>query len=123
MAKKPERTKQERYDESFVRGKRALLIGIFPIFIFLGLMVFGAWVILDYYNKTTINEDVSDTCKLVRKHNPASIKSTNPCTTVDKGDYILATFNMNTGANEAPVYMSFKVSKSDNSISPATDLR
>ena len=116
MAKKP---KKEKYDEGLVRGKHALLIGFFPVFIFLGTMVLGAWLLVDYYNKITINEDNNDACKLVRKHYPSSIKSGYPCDATDKGTYWLVSYNQNAGASGAPVYISFKVEKSDNAISSA----
>ncbi len=122
MAKKPKKQKFNN-DEGFIRGKRALLIGIFPVLIFLGMMAFGSWVLVDYYNKVTVNEDDSDACRLVRKHYPSSIKANYPCDITDKGTYWLVNFSQNTGTMSAPVYLSFKVNKSDNSIGPAVDVK
>ena len=120
MARKHEE-KQERYDEGFVRGKRALMIGIFPVFIFLGTVVFGAWILVDYYNKVTVNQDNSDICKLVRQHNPATIKAEYPCGLTEKPDYWIVSFNENIGSTTSvPAYISYKVSKSDKSITPAS---
>ena len=115
--------KEKHYDEGYVRGRRALMIGIFPIFIFLGTMVFGAWMIVDYYNKITVNQDNSDACKLVRNHYPSSIKATYPCGLTDKTSYWIVSFNESVGSTGAPVYMSFKVDKTSKAISPAVDVR
>ncbi len=122
MGLRHKKDKPERYDEGLIRGRRALFIGIFPVLIFLGTMAFGAWIIVDYYNKISVNEDGSDVCRLVRKHYPTSIKATYPCDITDKGDFYYVIFNQNTGAMGAPVYLSFKVMKKDNSISPAYDI-
>jgi hypothetical protein len=115
--------KKPNYDEGFVRGKRALLIGIFPIFIFLGTVVLGTWLLTEYYNKVTVNQDDSDVCKLVRKHYPATIKADYPCDIAEKEGFWLVTFSQNTGTSSIPSFISFKVDKNTKDITSAIDLK
>ena len=124
MAFRHKKNKEQRYDEGYVRGKRACLIGIFPIFIFLGIMMAGAWVIYDFYNKMVVNQGNSDICMLVRQHYTQTVHPNYPCDLVEKDKFWLVEFNANPGvASTAPIFISFKVDKKSKQISPGYDVK
>ena len=123
MAKKLKGNKPERYQEGFIKGKRVFLVGVLPILALFGLIIFITWLIMNFYGKLTVNNDTGTggVCGIVRNQYPSSIRADNPCETVDKGDYWLVTFTQNANTNSAPVYMTFKVKKSNNAVSSGID--
>jgi anionic cell wall polymer biosynthesis LytR-Cps2A-Psr (LCP) family protein len=109
-------SKPGKYDEGFVKGKKVFLIGALPVIIFLLFIGAVAYVISNFTNKFTVNDN-GDICNLVRRNYPSSIKSTYPCDTVDKDTYWLVTFSQSANTNNANTTMSFKVDKNTKKIS------
>jgi len=121
MAKKLKKS-DLRYDEGAITGKKVFLIGMIPVLIFLAIAAASAYLITDYWNKLTINQDTNDTCKYVRSQYATTLKAEYPCESKDSGTYYLVTFNENPNSSGAPANISFKVNKNDKKISPAINI-
>ena len=63
---KDKKKKNNYYDEGAITGKKVFLIGMIPVFIFLAIAASAAYLVTDYWNKLTVNQDTNDTCKYVR---------------------------------------------------------
>jgi hypothetical protein len=111
--------KDPYYDEGSITGKKVFLLGMIPVFAFLLFAAIIAYVITDYYNKVTINQDTNDICKYVRNQYKSTLKAEYPCENQDKGDYWLIAFNEQPNSQGIPAIISFKVNKKDKAISPA----
>jgi hypothetical protein len=120
VAKKPK--KEKNFDEGAITGKKVFLLGMIPVLAFLVFAAIIAFVITDYYNKVTINEDTNDICKYVRNQYRSTLKAEYPCENIDKGDHWLVIFNENPNSGGIPATISFKVTKTDKAVTPAVSI-
>ena len=109
---------KHKYDEGAIRGKKVLLIGAMPVFIFLAFMGITAFVIANFINKLSVNDN-DDVCNGVRRRYPNTIQAEWPCGVTDQGDYFLVNFNQSTNTGQAAAVMSFKYDKTTKKIEPA----
>lgn len=113
--------KPQRTDEGFIKGKKALIVGVIPVVVFLLLVGAAAFVITNFLNKMSVNKD-DNVCNTVRRQYSNSIQSSWPCDFTDKGDYLLVTFDQSTNTGQAPALMSFKYTKSTKKVEPAISI-
>jgi hypothetical protein len=116
-----EKKDKSKFDEGVVKGKKVFFLGALPVFFFLVIAGGSAYFITTFTNKFTVNKD-DNVCNAVRRSYASSVKTSWPCETTDKGEYVLVTFDQSSNTGQASALMSFKYIKSTKTVEPAINI-
>lgn len=115
------KNKAEKYSEGAIRGKKVFLIGAMPVFIFLAFMAITAFVVSNFINKLSVNDN-DDVCNTVRRQYASSIRAEWPCSVSDSGEYWTVSFDQSANSGAPTALMSFKYNKITKKVEPAISI-
>lgn len=116
-----EKKSKDKYQEGVIKGKKVFFVGVLPVFIFFLFIGTVAFVISNFINTLSVNEN-DDVCNTVRRKYSNSIDSAWPCDTTDEGDYLLVIFDQSVNTGGASALMSFKYNKTTKAVEPALSI-